>query len=308
MSLLHEIQAALLQEGTSLAPILLKLRLLAARLGSQPLAEWIRHESEGYPESADIPSYRIIPAAYTANFSGPLGSAIRNAPIPQHIVQQLAGEKWVNYEVRESIAAIDDIITMSKISGVIEFNAHNLIFRFQGKVYETFACNSVTGSLSRASFASIRHTVSSRVLELTIELEKSFQDISLVTINPTATLPSTINAATVSQITQQIIFGNMTAITSNGDNAAINVSVTPRDEKSLEQFLISSGMAKEDAEELANLAASESPDNTAEPMGPRVRNWLVDNLKKAASGTWKMGIVVATDIIKESLLKFYDLK
>ena len=308
MSLLHDIQAALLQEGTNLGPILLKLRLLAARLGSQPLAEWVRHESEGYPQDAEVPPYRIIPASYTANFSGPLGSAIKNAPIPQYLVQQLAGDRWVNYEVRESIATVDDLLAMPKDSGLIIFNANNLIFRFQGKVYETFACNSVIGSLSRAAFASIRHTVSSRVLELTIELEKSFQDIALVTIDPTATLPSTINAATVSQITQQIIFGNMTAITSNGDNTAINVSVTPRDTKSLEKFLISSGMTKEDAEELTNLAASESPENATEPMGPKVKHWLVDNLKKAVSGTWKMGLVVATDIIKEALLKYYDLK
>ena len=43
-------------------------------------------------------------------------------------------------------------------------------------------------------------------------------------------------------------------------------------------------------------------------MGPKVRSWIVENLKKAANGTWKMGVSVATDVIKEALLKFYDLK
>jgi hypothetical protein len=47
MSLLHDIQSAVLEEGADLGPILLKLRLLAALLGSQPLADWVRHESEG---------------------------------------------------------------------------------------------------------------------------------------------------------------------------------------------------------------------------------------------------------------------
>jgi hypothetical protein len=43
-------------------------------------------------------------------------------------------------------------------------------------------------------------------------------------------------------------------------------------------------------------------------MGPRVRDWLLDNLKKAATGTWKMGVAVATDVVKEALLKYYGLK
>ena len=58
MSLLHDIQTAVLQDDSDLGPILLKLRLLAARLGSQPFAEWVKHESEGYPSDADLPDYQ----------------------------------------------------------------------------------------------------------------------------------------------------------------------------------------------------------------------------------------------------------
>ena len=59
---------------------------------------------------------------------------------------------------------------------------------------------------------------------------------------------------------------------------------------------------------LAAIAASEKPDSDAEPMGPKARKWLLENLKKAASGTWKMGLTVATDVVKEALLKYYGLK
>lgn len=84
--------------------------------------------------------------------------------------------------------------------------------------------------------------------------------------------------------------------------------MAPHDTKSLAQFLTGSGMVEEDAQELARLAASEKPESNEEPMGPQVRNWLVENLKKAASGTWKMGVAVATDVVKEALLKYYGLK
>jgi hypothetical protein len=47
MSLLQEIQESVIQEGTEIGPVLLKLRLLAARLGSAELGEWVEYESEG---------------------------------------------------------------------------------------------------------------------------------------------------------------------------------------------------------------------------------------------------------------------
>ncbi|TPQ27959.1 hypothetical protein [Methylomonas koyamae] len=307
MSLLHEIQAAVLQEGADLGPILLRLRLLAARIGSQPLAEWVRHESEGYPRDAELPDYRFIPVSYTANFSGPFGYGIKNAPISPYLVKKFAGEHWVRHEMRESIAAVDDLLTNAEYGGHLGINAADLILMLQGKVYPDYACNSVTGSIPRSSLASIRHAVRSRVLELTLELEKSVPDAAAVAIGPAA-LPSAPSAAAATQIAQQIIYGNFTSIAATGERATIQVAVTPHDAKSLTQFLTGSGMVEEDAQELARLAASEKPESNEEPMGPQVRNWLVENLKKAASGTWKMGVAVATDVIKEALLKYYGFK
>jgi len=170
MSLLQDIQAAVLQEGSDLGPILFKVRLLAARLGSQPLADWVKHESEGYPSDVAVPDYRIIPVTYTATFSGPFGSGIRNAPIAPYLIEKFSGKRWNNYEIRQSIAAVDDLLTSSsKNGGSLSINAANLILLLQGKVYEDYACNDVTGTISRASLAELRHSVRSRVLELTLE-------------------------------------------------------------------------------------------------------------------------------------------
>lgn len=307
MSLLHEIQAAVLEEGSDIGPILLKLRLLAARIGSQPLAEWVRHESEGYPHDADLPDYRYIPVSYTANFSGPFGSGIKNAPISPCLVKEFAGDHWVRYGMRESIAAVDDLLASAKNGGHLGINAADLILMLQGKVYAEYACNSVTGSIARSSLASIRHAVRSRVLELTIGLEKSVPDAAAVATGP-ATLPSLPSAAAATQIAQQIIYGNFTSISATGDGATIQVAVAPHDARSLAQFLTGSGMAEQDAQELARLAASEEPVSNEEPMGPQVRNWLLENLKKATVGTWKMGVSVAMDVVKEGLLKYYGLK
>jgi AbiTii-like protein len=113
MSLLYDIQSAVLNEGADLGPILLKVRLLAARLGSQPLADWVKHESEGYPLEAVVPDYRVIPVTYTGTFSGSFGSGINNAPIPSLLIEKLAGKQWTHYEMRQSVAAVDQLLATS---------------------------------------------------------------------------------------------------------------------------------------------------------------------------------------------------
>ena len=61
MKLLYGIQEAVVQEGkTDLGSVLLKFRLLASRLGSDYIEEWVKHESEDYPTDIEVPSYRVV--------------------------------------------------------------------------------------------------------------------------------------------------------------------------------------------------------------------------------------------------------
>jgi hypothetical protein len=306
MGLLQEIQTAVLKEGSEIAPILLKLRMLAARLGSEPLAEWVRHESEGYPAGVDLPDYRVLGVSYKGTFFGPFGSGIQNAPISPFLIEQFAGKQWTNYEMRESIAAVDDLLSGSKESGVFNIEASNLILILQGKVYPEYNCNAVTGSIARGSLAAIRNAVLGRVLELTLQIEASVPGARDVSLEESPGLAG--NASTVTtQIAQQIIYGNYTSVSAQ-TGASVTITVDSGNTDSLSQFLTQAGIAPEDAKELAHLASTEAPESAEEPMGPKVKEWLLGNLKKAGSGVWKVGLAVATDVIKEALLKFYGLK
>jgi len=308
MGLLHDIQAAVLEENSDLGPILLKLRLLAARLGSQPLAEWVKHESGGYPSNSALPDYRMIPVSYKATFLGGFGSGIRNAPIPPYLIEKFAGKRWNRHELRQSIAAVDDLVaTSSEGGGSLHINAANLILLLQGKVYEDLACNEVTGTISRASLAEIRHAVRSRVLELTIELEKAIPEAATIVVGKGESSPPT-SSAVATQISQQIIYGNVTSISATGEGTQINISFGKGDAQGLIEYLKQAGIAEPDAKQLADIVAAEGPESMQEPLGTKAKKWLVENLKKAANGTWKMGVSVATDVIKEAVLQYYGLK
>lgn len=307
MNLLQDIQESIIQEDVEIAPILLKLRLLAARLGSQELEDWVKYESEGYPSGEQVPEYRIIPVSYAATFSGPLGSGIKNAPIPSYLIDKFAGEGWNHYRLTQGVAGIDALLDKSsKGSGAFHINASNLILLLQGNVYEGYVCNSVDGTVSGASLAEIKHAVRSRVLELTIELEK-IPGASEIKFGGSTPKNDDISKQ-VAQISQQIIYGDMHAITNTGHGAHINLTIQKGDSKAFIKCLVDSGIQKSDAEKLADIVESEPPGDEVEPFGEKAKKWLVENIKKTTDGTWKIGVSVATEVIKEAVLKYYGLK
>ncbi|MCD6485823.1 MAG: hypothetical protein J7K35_00630 [Syntrophobacterales bacterium] len=306
MPLLQQIQESVVQEGSDLGPILLKLRLLAARLGSDILEEWGKHESEGYPKDAEVPSYRIVGVIYRGTFSGPFGAGINNAQIPPYLIEKFAGESWAKYEVRESIAAVDEMVKNSSDGGTFGIDASNLILLLQGKVYEGYACNDISGSISPTAFYEIQQIVRSRILELTLELERSVPGAMRVAFGTPAAKES--ETEQVQQISQQIIYGNVSTAVAGGAGANIAVAISERDNNSFIEHLVATGIPEGDAKELAEIMATEEPSSSDEPFGQKAKNWIASNLKKAAEGTWNIGISVATKVLTEAALKYYGLK
>lgn len=308
MGLLHEIQESVVNENADLASLLLKVRLLASRLESEILEEWVKHEAEGYPADVEIPKYRKVAVTYRGTFSGPFGSGMKNAPIPSYLVEKVAGEKWVQIEIRESIAAVEDLLrSAAEGEGGIGIDASNLILLLQGKVYEDYACNEIRGSISPTAVAEIRQAVRSRILELTVQLEKSVPEAAEVTFGaPDASLAP--NPERVQQISQQVIYGNVNTAVAGGSDSTINVTVQQGDAKSFIDYLSAAGIPEDAARELANIVGEEQPESAEEPFGEKAKAWLAKNLKSAAEGAWNVGVATATKAISDAALKYYGLK
>jgi hypothetical protein len=304
MALLHEMQTALLSGEADIAPILLKFRLLAAKLGSGPLQEWVKHELEGYPTDADVPDYRVLSVSYRGTFSGPFGSGIQNAQIPTYLIEKFAGESWATFQMRQSVAAVDELVKESQ--GNLHINASNLILLLQGKVYEGYACNDVTGTIGVAQLKEIQHAVRSRILELLIELEKAVPGASQISIGNEQ--PKEDESGKVNQIFYQTIHGSMTNVSNTGAIGTMNIGVAPGDVAGLVGLLVEAGIGEQDANDFVATLASEEPESKQEPFGAKAKVWIAKNLKKAADGTWKVGIGVATEVLKTAAIGYYGLK
>lgn len=302
MSILRDIQTALLSENPDLGTILLRLRLLASRLGSEPLEEWVKHEAEGYPREAEVPSYRIVGVSYHGTFSGPFGSGIRNAPIPPYIVEKYCGDRWTKYRMRESIANVQ---RMSEGEESIGINGADLIILLQGKVYDGYACNAVAGEISLFAVREIVQAVRARILELTIEIEKRLPEAVQVTLqSPIERSPE--DAATVTKIVNNTIFGNVTHVNASG-HSSVSLAIEG-DIQSVKAELVKAGVPEAAANQLTEIIASEAPASATKPLGKRASDWIRKNAPKAAGGAWQVGATVLKEVAKEAALRYYGLK
>jgi len=305
VSLLREIQASLISGDPNLGSILLKLRLLAARLGSDILGDWVKYELSGYPANVELPGYRIIGVSFKGTFSGSFNSGIQNASIPTALVEEHAGEQWTKRRIKDGISAIDDLVKGAQESGSIGLDCSNLILILQGKIYEDYACNDIRGSMSRSSLVQIQNEVKSRALELTIELEKSIPAAAEIILEPKKT--EFIDKQEVTKIINQTIYGNYTEISNSGDGAKIGVQTIQGNSDELKKALETAGISEESAKQLSEIVKCEEPTSADEPFGEKAKSWLLDNLKKAEDGSWKVGISVATDVIKKAVMGYYGL-
>ena len=210
--------------------------------------------------------------------------------------------------MRQSIAAVDDLLRdRGEKGGSLVIQASNLMLLLQGKVYEDYACNAITGKVSTTQFREIQNAVRNRILELTLELEKTVPAAVEVTLEKPVGADST-GAEKVSQIVNQTIYGNYTGVTSTGASAQITLAIAKGDARAMVGELVKAGITKEDAEEFAEIVSGEEPESAGTPLGKRAREWLGRNIAKAAGGTWKAGLTVATKVLEEAAMHYYGLK
>ena len=204
MGLFHDIQAQVVSEDSSLASILLKLRLLASRLDSEPLAVWVRQELEGYT-AGTVPPYRIVNVAYRGTFSGPFGSGVKDAPIPPALIDKVAGKGWTQHEMTESISSIGQLA-----QGTLKLDCANLILLLQGKVYADYACNEVAGIISAPDLIRILDVVRSKILDFTIEMERTDPTVGEISLDRRSASSDSMAVAANRAVHQTIYAENVT--------------------------------------------------------------------------------------------------
>lgn len=305
MALLHDIQAALLDDSVGVGSVLLKLRFLASKLDADVLEEWVQHESEGYPEGAAIPNYRIAQVTYTGTFVDAVRQ-INNVSIPGHLIEQYAGKHWVSFEIREGLPVID-----SQVKGISEdshfaVDSSNLKLVLQDKIYKGMAIVEIYNRIDTGAFTRVQQAVRAKALDFALKLEKQVPAAADITVGKVNDTISPIEQEDVRHLTQQIFYGDVTNIHADGASA-VTLTVTKGDTSSLAKVLEAGGISAIEANELAAIADQEEPSDEKQPLGSNAQEWLKNKLKDGAAEAWGIGKSVAREVVTQALKQYYGL-
>lgn len=303
MTLIEEIQRDAVDSKSDLGTLLRKCKLLAARLGSRTVEDWLLWESNGYPDSAEVPVYRMFPLEFKGHFSGPFGSGIRNAPIPMMCIPENFREFFLNYKCRQSIASIEETLKKDD-SGTLQVSTGDLAVLLGMKVYQHQNCMQAWAEMGVSRLVELLNTVRNRTLDFVLAVWKEAPMAGEIGGGDN----QVIEPARVTQIFNTTVYGGAANLVGSATNAPVTFNVSQGNFGTLEKLLTANGVPNEDVQQLREAVQAEA---TVAPgsggFGPRVSSWIANMVKKAAQGTWQIGIGAAGGLLAEAISKYYGL-
>jgi len=301
MTLIEEIQQEAVDSKTDLGALLRKCKLLAARLGSKPLEDWLIWESNGYPDDVEVPGYRIWSLELKGHFCGPFGSAIHHAPIPWVCVPEELRDAFQTYRCRQSIASIQDLVQKAE-GGTLQVHTGDLAVALGTNVYQNQNCIQAWAEFSVGNLIELLNAVRNRILDFAIAIWKEAPNAGEV-----QKADGGIETARVTQIFNTTVYGGAANIVGSADNSSVSFSVSENDLESLEKVLRDAGVSERDLEELRSALAADSPPERGAGFGSRVSDWIAGMMRKAAQGSWKVGLSVAGNLLAKAISRYYGL-
>jgi hypothetical protein len=306
VTILEEIQNSAVDSKSDLATLLRKCKVLAARLGSQPLEDWLVWESNGYPRDAPVPDYRIWSLEVFGHFSGPFGSAIRNARIPIALlkfISEEAKQSYVRYQSRDSIAAIEAILSKTT-KGKVAVSTGDLAVVIGMDLYQGHNCVQTWAEFSTQHLVELLNSVRNRILDFALALWKEAPNAGEAQKDSTSPSPE-VNRVT--QIFNTTVYGGAANLVGTASESSISFNIGTKDFSSLETFLIANLVSPADIAELKTALESDPPPTAPENFGPKVSAWMGRMIEKAAAGGWGIGIGAAGNLLSQAIAKYYGI-
>ena len=167
-------------------------------------------------------------------------------------------------------------------------------------VYQDLNCLYAWCEFSASQLLEVLNTVRNRILDFSIAIGKE---------NPTAgedsISDSLIKPTKVTQIFETTVLGGYANVIGTTQESHINIEVRSNDLSSLEKHLQEIKVPKRSIAELKEILNNESHPTTSERVGPRVNHWIAKMVTKAAEGSWKVSIAVASKLLADAISKFY---
>lgn len=302
MTLLREIQNAAVDADTSVAVVLRKCKILAARLKHEPFKIWVEKELNGYTKNDELPDYRMLKALESrGNFSGWGGSGVRAALIPPSCLPEKLRKSVTEYSFRDGVAQYESLLKGNSDSLHVPWRA-DLVAHVAGQIYRDMNCMSAWMVIPSTFIVGLLDTVRNKVLSFALELETEAPDAGE---RPADAEP--LPERVVGHVFNNYILGGSNTIAAGSSHFTQNTifSVQRGDLESLRVYLKGTGLTESDLRELEVAIRQDRTPQDPRKLGQGTSGWIGKMVAKAASGAWDIATSSAADLLTKAILIYY---
>jgi len=292
-NLLRQIQSESVTSSADVPSLLRLCRLLAQRLNSEELKQWVMHELNGYPQSEELPDYRKdAQSIIYGDFMG-WNAIMKRVQIPHSSIQSPLREKICHNEFRESIPRIVSLVSDGETNeAAVIIPADFYGFIIQDFLRDDFVVTRAWKWVSKQRIGNILSTVQNRILDFTLELESRASD-SGDPLQQLKAMPKEVK-----QEFHTHIMGSVSNFSQGGDHVTQTTNITKGDLQAVALKLRELGFSDPEAHRFARTLAQEDP-TTQGTFSERLREAIATASAKAGSGAIKisqsaLGNILAT--------------
>ncbi|HGH3374928.1 TPA: hypothetical protein ACJIK4_004501 [Kluyvera cryocrescens] len=290
-------------EGTTNA--LLKTKILLFSIGKKELSAWVNHEINGYPDSVQLPDYRVVGTRILADLNN--GVRLYKAfALPIGYLEEDDYDDAVTCEVRLSISQIENLVMNAGDNHTLHqpIPLDFALVKYCKGIQRGYEMTRCYKEIALHNFTSILAQVRSRLLDFILELSDQLAEIP-----GEKPMTEKLKNIDTSSLFHNSIFGDNVVINFGNDNSfSVNNSVTKNDVEALKKYLLEQGFPSSDIRDLEIAINEDGPiaRNNGD-YGQSVSSWFAKIVNKAAQGTLGIGIAVATQTATAALKKYYNL-
>jgi len=307
MKLISDIINELVDSEKAISSPLLKTKVLASRLESKELLNWVNQELNGFEKSVDVPEYRKFGCNVIGDY---INGRMKYTKQPVALVG--LGEEIENLfssiNFMQSITSLENLAKGNK-SGTLEipFSAE-MVNKIQNNIISMgnpyFQLINARKQVSVNAVVEIISIVRNRLLDFMLKVDSQFGNLTEIEELKTKTNE-------LSKIMSQTIIntsgdGN---IINTGNEAEIKakIKITKGNTEELEKQLNEIGVDQSNTKDLLNIIDSEAPNYESQKFGSKVNSWIQTMVGKALDGSWNIGVGAAGTLLAEAIKKYYGM-
>jgi AbiTii len=286
----------LLSNSGSLEGALLKTKMLMRQLGHKELSTWVNSELSGYPEGAELPTYRCV-------HSTPHATVILNGwqwpdtLLPITTISDDLRDNLTKLKVGSSIGTVEEQVKTyrAKGTGLVRQLSPDYMPALAKGLAKGAVITAAWCELNMAEMEAIVIQVRSRLLDFCLEVQEKLGVVS------EQELPTKAKTIDTPGMFQTIVYGGTVIV--GGSN--IQVNNQQGDIEGLLKEVAKLGYDKAELEELRQAVIEDKSkgENPTITEGATSK-WYLKALKKVGTGVRDAGVDIISKVLSESLKNY----